>query len=138
MRAISDSFIVVIALVACGDPQPATETSPAVVADTLARPVTEGHQVLYTKDGGRLEGEVHNGLRTGPWASYFPNGGIRSRSTYVDGLEEGPTEVYHENGLTYYTGTYRKGRSIGEWIFYDPQGKEARRVTYDSTGAVIK
>ena len=94
--------------------------------------------MLYTKDGGRLEGEVHNGLRTGPWASYFPNGGIRSRSTYVDGLEEGTTEVYHENGSTYYTGTYHKGKSIGEWIFFDPHGKEVRRVNYDSTGAVLK
>ncbi|MBK8500024.1 MAG: hypothetical protein IPL52_14690 [Flavobacteriales bacterium] len=138
MRTPVFSILAAVVFVACGDPQPANETQPAIVADTTTQPVTEGHQVLYTKDGGRLEGELHNGMRAGPWASYFPNGGIRSRSTYVDGLEEGPTEVYHENGLTYYTGTYLKGNSIGEWIFYDPQGNEVKRVSYDSLGVMLK
>lgn len=138
MRIFSCLAVLTIVLLSCGEPAPATDQASSIVADTVARPITEGHQVLYTKDGGRLEGELHQGKRTGPWSSYFPNGGIRSRSTYVDGLEEGPTEVFHENGFTYYTGAYHKGKNSGEWVFYDPQGVEMKRVTYDSTGVLLK
>lgn len=85
-----------------------------------------------------MEGLVRNGKREGPWVAYGPGGGIRSRAVYEQGLEEGPIEVFHDNGLTYYTGQYRKGITVGEWIFFDPQGKEVKRVRYDSTGAELK
>lgn len=129
-----------IGLTSCGPAEPAaTEPAKSVVADTVAPPpITEGHQVLYLKDGGHMEGELHDGKRMGQWASFFSNGGIRSRITYMDGVEEGPTEVFHESGMTYYTGAYHKGKSVGEWVFYDPQGKEQKRVTYDSLGVMLK
>lgn len=126
-------------LLSCGAPQTPSEQSPApVVADTLAKPVTDGHQVIHTQDGGRMEGFLRNGKRDGPWVAYFANGGVRSRTTYAAGVEEGPMEVFHENGMTYYFGQYSQGRTVGEWIFFDPQGKELRRVQYDSTGVAVK
>ena len=125
-------------IAACGDPHSPAKDLAAIVADTIPMVITEGHQVLFTKDGGKLEGELHDGKRVGAWASYFPNGGIRSRITYVDGREEGPTEVFHETGMTYYTGAYHKGLSVGEWIFYNPQGEEQKRVRYDSLGVMLK
>ena len=134
------ALILMVLITSCGPAEPATtEPSKSVVADTATPPpITEGHQVLYLKDGGRMEGELRAGKRVGPWASYFADGGIRSRSTYVDGLEEGPTEVFHENGLTYYSGAYHKGKSAGEWVFYDEQGKEQKRVMYDSLGVMVR
>ncbi len=123
----------------CGDGPPPADADKGVVADTVAPPpITEGHQKLYLQDGGHMEGELHEGKRVGPWASYFVNGGIRSRITYVDGVEEGPTEVFHSTGMPYYTGAYHKGKNVGEWIFYDQQGTELKRVRYDSTGVLLK
>lgn len=134
--------IMIAALAAgCGSPEvtdPA-QPSPAAKDSAAAPPVqTEGHQVIGTRDGGRMEGFLRDGKRDGPWVSYFAHSGVRSRISYVDGVEEGPTEVYQENGMTYYTGQYRKGATVGEWVFYDPQGKELKRVVYDSLGTVIK
>ena len=81
-----------------------------------------------------MEGDMTNGARSGLWTSYFPDGSVRSRVTYLNGKEEGPTEVYHANGMPYYTGTYHQGLTVGDWVFYDLMGKEVKRVTYDSTG----
>ena len=93
-------------------------------------------RVIHTPDGGRMEGVEVNGKREGPWASYFPGGGIRSRSTFVDGVEEGPTEVFYESGFTYYTGRYLHGKPFGQWTFFDPQGNGQKRVEYDSLGVM--
>lgn len=114
------------------------KTDTAAVAPKTTEPPKDGPQVISTQDGGRMEGELLDGKREGPWASFFPNGGIRSRITFKGGMEEGPTEVYHDNGMTYYTGQYRAGVTVGEWTFYDPQGKELKRVVYDSLGVKLK
>lgn len=81
-----------------------------------------------------MEGTLLDGKRTGPWLSYFADGGIRSRANYEDGLEEGPTEVFHPTGMPYYTGQYAHGKPNGEWVFFDLKGTEVKRVMYDSTG----
>lgn len=133
--------LLVSMLVACGSPEAAQEQNEAQPkSDSLVQPaqLQDGHQVIATQDGGRMEGFLREGQREGPWVSYFAHGGVRSRSNYVDGVEDGPTEVYQENGMTYYTGQYRQGKTVGEWIFYDPQGKELKRVEYDSLGVRLK
>ena len=84
-----------------------------------------------------MEGTMRNGQRTGEWTAYFADGGIRSRANYVDGLEQGATEVFHPNGMSYYKGQYAAGKPSGEWVFFDPQGTEKKRVRYDSTGTLI-
>lgn len=129
--------IIALLLAACtGTGQPA---APPVVADsTHVAPVTDGPQVMHTTDGGHMEGDLKQAKRNGPWSSFFPNGGIRSKATYVDGVEEGPTEVFHENGMTYYTGQYRAGKPVGEWLFYDAKGAQVRTVRYDSTGVILE
>lgn len=81
---------------------------------------------------------MRQGKRVGSWLSFHPNGVIWSRSVYVDGKEHGPTEVFHDNGSTFYSGAYNAGQPSGEWIFYDPQGKETKRVAYDSNGSLIQ
>lgn len=83
-----------------------------------------------------MEGMMVAGNRTGPWLSYFANGGIRSRANYVEGLEDGPTEVFHPNGMPYYTGQYARGIPIGKWVFFDEKGAEVKQVAYDSTGVI--
>ena len=85
-----------------------------------------------------MQGDLHEARRNGPWTSYFPDGGIRSKAVYVDGLEEGPTEVFHENGMTYYTGQYHLGKPVGEWLFYDVKGGKVKTVQYDSLGVMVE
>jgi hypothetical protein len=133
----SSCFVLILALAqGCTPPADGTPASPSAAdrtANTPAAPAN-GPQVIHTKDGGRMEGDMTNGMRTGLWTSYFPDGSVRSRVTYRNGKEEGPTEVFHANGMPYYAGTYHQGLTVGEWVFFDPTGKEVKRVTYDSTG----
>lgn len=131
-------FLAAVALAACGNPESAAVKAPAATTDSTAKQSNDGPQVIHTQDGGRMEGMLRDGKREGPWVAYNAQGGIRSRAVYVDGLEEGPTEVFHDNGLTYYTGQYVKGINVGEWIFYDPAGKEVKRVMHDSLGVPMK
>lgn len=126
-------------LAACGTPPaPAAESEGDKPDSTVTAAPADGPQVITTKDGSRVEGNLRGGKREGPWVSYFANGGIRSRITYVEGMEQGPTEVYHDNGMLYYTGQYTDGRTTGEWVFFDPGGNELKRVQYDSAGVMLK
>jgi antitoxin component YwqK of YwqJK toxin-antitoxin module len=115
---------------------PPAEGNRVAAPDSTTVPASNGNGpvTIHTADGGRMEGRLENGKRTGLWTSHHPDGTIRSRATYVDGLEEGPTEVFHPNGMTYYTGRYRAGKPVGEWTFYDRMGNEVERAHYDSLG----
>lgn len=127
-------------IVACGG-HGAEETEPSPVvaqtADSTGAVVVDGMQEIHTADGGRMQGAVVRGERDGQWTSYFPNGIIRSRSDYRAGKRDGPVEVFHNNGMPYYTGQYREEVKVGTWLFFDPQGKELKRVTYDSLGVQV-
>jgi antitoxin component YwqK of YwqJK toxin-antitoxin module len=133
------AFVLLIAT-ACAQSAPenaATTTAPLPSAKQNTS-ATEGHQVIQTPDGGRMEGELRDGVREGTWASYFKDGGIRSRITYEHGVEQGETRVYHASGMPYYTGHYRNGLSVGEWVFHDVQGNPVKRVVYDSLGVEVR
>ena len=133
------SIAVVALLIGCESAETKTTTTQAA-SDTTAKvaPPANGPQVIQLSRGGRMEGNMRNGERTGSWISYHPNGVIWSRSIYRNGVEHGPTEVFHDNGRTYYTGFYEQGKPSGEWVFFDANGVEVKRVQYDSTGAAIE
>lgn len=106
--------------------------------DSTVAVVTDGLLEIEVVDGGVMKGEVRNGIRQGPWTSYFANGTIRSRGTYVDGELDGPTEVFHPNGMPLYTGQYRVGLSVGEWLFFDQNGTLIKTAIHDSTGVLME
>lgn len=133
---------IMVLLAACSVPA-AKEAVPAgVVAtktDSTTAPVPlNGQQEIHTADGGRMLGNVVDGERDGQWTAYFPSGIIRSRADYRAGKRNGPVEVFHDNGMPYYTGQYRDEVKVGTWLFFNPQGKELKRVTYDSLGVQIE
>ncbi len=133
-------LFVAAAICACNGGAPAEKTTATPIADTTVaapRPAN-GPQVIHLKEGGRMEGMMRNGERVGSWISYHPNGVIWSRSVYRNGVEHGPTEVFHDNGRTYYLGAYENGKPSGEWIFYDANGMETKRVKYDGAGAIVE
>ena len=130
-------LLLATALVACSEGPDQQATTPHVDSTATPAPLN-GPQVVHLKEGGRMEGLMRDGKREGTWISYRADGGLWSRSTYVNGLEEGATEVYHPGGRLYYTGQYQAGVPIGEWVFFGLLGEEVKRVQYDSTGAVIR
>jgi hypothetical protein len=115
-----------------------TRQQGTLVADSASVPFTDGWQEVHTQDGGMMTGELRDGQRHGPWTSYFADGMVRSRATYINGSMEGPTEVFHDNGMTYYTGNYLNGKAIGEWRFYDRAGSLVRTAVHDSLGNLLE
>ncbi len=125
-------------IVACGERTSGSAVLPTADSSATSTTSQEGQHVIHLADGGRMEGQMVDGKRTGTWTSYHPAGGIRSRSEYVDGFEEGATIVYHPNGMTMYTGAYLHGQPYGEWVYFGPNGNELKRVEHDSTGALVR
>jgi hypothetical protein len=135
------SVPLVILSAGCGGRSSTTpEDTRSIAADSGAAPAfTDGLQEIMGKDGNLLmKGELRGGKRHGPWASFFPNGMVRSRATYEQGLQVGATEVFHENGSIYYTGQYHLDKPVGEWLFHDPEGTLVKTVEYDSAGVILK
>ena len=65
------------------------------------------------------------GHEDGPFESYYENGQLKAKSTYMAGELGGPYELYHENGQLRLRGTYDMGVKCGEWI------EDGETVTYD-------
>ncbi|MBI3509291.1 MAG: tetratricopeptide repeat protein [Bacteroidetes bacterium] len=88
------------------------------------------------------------GNREGEWNTYYRNGQLMEKATYVNGLKEGPSEQYHENGLLAFKCTYTKDMVDGEYTTYAIHGGikekasmnkgvfEGDAFTYFSNGAV--
>lgn len=76
--------------------------------------------------------EYKNGIGNGVWINYFATGKVEEKGTYVDNRVEGPTEQYYPNGKLKAKGTYKHWRKkVGEWIYYDENGIEIRRIDHD-------
>jgi hypothetical protein len=141
-------YLLAALLLACGAPDAAPpEDVPApgkTAADTTAHePVAEGNEdgIHEMRDANGvliMRGEKIGGLRQGGWESYFPDGTLRSKATFIDGKQEGPSIVFHENGAIFYTGWYRKGIPVQDWTFYDPDGTPVKLVRYGSSGQVLE
>ena len=122
------------------------EGNPYVTCDSLSvvergpegHPMTvcfhKGQQQLwyqfYTTMQLRSQGTTINGIRTGRWIYYFPNGAPQAETTFVNGLEEGAYKVFRENGIPYYIGQYHNGERTGTWEIYNPDGTLATTQEY--------
>jgi len=45
--------------------------------------------------------------------TYYANGALKEKATYVNGLREGPTYIYYENGQLLEESNYKNGRIEG-------------------------
>jgi len=81
-------------------------------------------EVLYKNGLPKMKGFKRNGLREGRWQSWHPTGVPASECDYKEGKEHGEYIVFHEStGEIMMTGQYDEGRKIGNWKFYNEEGK---------------
>ncbi len=125
-------------LLSCGD-QALDADRTAVPAASVDPSDKDGMHEIRDPDGVLImRGEKVSGQRHGLWVSYFPDGTLRSKATYVHGLRQGSSTVFHENGAPFYTGLYKNDKFSGDWLFYDPDGTPVKRVRYDDEGNVVE
>ncbi len=82
----------------------------------------------------RIKGYVLNGMREGQWFSFYQNAKPWSQNFYKKGRLNGPTATWYENGQMRYSGEYEQDQRIGNWTFWDEQGKKIEEINYDKEG----
>lgn len=87
------------------------------------------------------KGRYEKGHQSGEWSYYFETGALSKTQNFKEGKLSGKSVSYYPNtkvqSVCQYTliNDRRKGKiqSVpdGEWIFYDKNGTEVSRITYD-------
>ena len=73
---------------------------------------------------GEWKGSIKNGLKEGPWVTYYDNGQLRYKGDYKNGYQEGMWVYYSLlNGQLIRQGNYKNGKKEGRWESYDFNGK---------------
>jgi antitoxin component YwqK of YwqJK toxin-antitoxin module len=65
---------------------------------------------------------------------YFPNNNPKKKVEYKKGKPCGLVMTYHENGTLNETGIFLKGKWLGEYKFYYPNGQAQQSFNFDSNG----
>jgi antitoxin component YwqK of YwqJK toxin-antitoxin module len=76
--------------------------------------------VHYTKYHFMQDKQPHNntGQAHGLWETYYDNGQLCFKGTYINGIEHGPWITYYENGQLRYKITYILGERDGLFQWY--------------------
>lgn len=62
------------------------------------------------------KGSFVNGLKTGVWKTWYPNGKIQSIENWKNGLKKGSSKNYDQNGTLLEEGTFKRNVKHGLWI----------------------
>jgi hypothetical protein len=93
-----------------------------------------GYKITFIADGGDFEHSEQqfdlNGKLNGLSCSYYKNGNLSTRRTYIHGLQEGQSKFYFENGTIRVTDDFLHGKLNGYDIRYTPDGKVEYKTKY--------
>ena len=79
--------------------------------------------------------EFKNGIGEGTWTNYYENGNLKEVGTYQKDKVAGPIQKFYPSGKLKAKGNYREWRiRVGEWIYYDEQGKIIKKENYGKKG----
>ncbi|MFN2423758.1 MAG: toxin-antitoxin system YwqK family antitoxin [Cryomorphaceae bacterium] len=59
--------------------------------------------------------EYENGVKSGTWEVYLPDGTLQKTGSVKDGKEDGPYREYYETGILKYEYHYAAGAKTGVW-----------------------
>ncbi|MFI6965759.1 toxin-antitoxin system YwqK family antitoxin [Streptomyces sp. NPDC050255] len=68
---------------------------------------------------------------TGEMVEQCDDGGIFSRTAYVNGMEDGPSQGFYADGSPQSAGVAARNKAVGEW---HPDGSIRQIDVYDDTG----
>lgn len=80
---------------------------------------------------------LNNKLYTGDCTEHFSSGQIRSQQSYLNGKDHGNWKFYHPGKIPQTIGQFENGVRIGIWKYYYSNGKIWKINNYDSRGKKI-
>lgn len=100
-----------------------------------ATPTLEPYVEHHPNGAIKIEGNMLDGERHGPWTAYFENGLKWSEHNYHQGMLNGKHRSYYPDGILRITGAYIDDMKRGEWRFYDEEGKMVKRMDFNQEPA---
>lgn len=79
----------------------------------------------------RIEGSYADGLKTGLWTEYYPDGQKKSQFQYVDGVKHGPAKAWFANGQLEHNGEWERGKKTGNWTEWYESGAYKQTYRYE-------
>lgn len=104
-----------------------------ITEENYLRGVRSGDWKTYSAQTGVLLEERHflNGKLDGVHKTYYEDGNVSLEERYVDGLQNGRCTAYYPSQKISSTGELLKGHRIGDWDYYDSNGKIRSTVHYE-------
>ena len=91
----------------------------------------QGRWLRTDKDGSKIyEGVFVDGLETGIFTYYYPNGMVRIRNTYTEPGKRCTHEAFDDQGHLVATGEYDRRNRDGQWKFYAEDGRLVKEASY--------
>jgi antitoxin component YwqK of YwqJK toxin-antitoxin module len=116
--------------------------------------VKDGKWTMWYENGATYSEQFYkNGLMTGVWKNYQPDGSVADIIDFENGKasyfhkngkvqsegkisgqmgQEGKWILYYENGQVNAEGNYINGKKDGVWTWYDVKGKKTDEQTYQN------
>ena len=92
----------------------------------------QGHWLKTDKNGAKIfEGNFKDGMETGTFEYFYPNGAIRMRNVFIEDGKLCYHEAYDESGHRLATGYYNQHNRDSVWHFYNEDGKLIKRAAYN-------
>lgn len=85
---------------------------------------------MDTSERWTYQGSVYSGEAV----EYGPNGQIVGLTTLKDGLEDGPQKAWYADGTRDSEGVSRRGKAVGEWREWHPNGQLKAIRLFDERG----
>ena len=79
---------------------------------------------------GLSQGSFKDGMKDGPFVSYFSSGQLWKKVTYKDGVRDGPYVSYWTNEQLMFEGIFKDGQEDGPWVVYWDNGQLWGKGTY--------
>ena len=91
----------------------------------------QGHWIKTDKNGSKIfEGDFQDGLETGTFNYYYPDGTLRIKNVYTKPGRYCSHEAYDEKGKLVAKGFYNQKNRDGEWRFYSEDGRLVKIAGY--------
>ncbi|MFK8044449.1 MAG: toxin-antitoxin system YwqK family antitoxin [Crocinitomicaceae bacterium] len=116
-------FLLILLFFSCSTEEAKKTSTVEQKAETII-PDDGLQKSYYPKGNLKMSGKLNaQGLKEGVWTSYFENGQKNSESTFVNGINNGYSMVWFPSGKVRYFGDYKGGKQVGEWTYFNEEGK---------------
>ena len=98
----------------------------------------DGKSISYYAGDGKAEQTTWvEGVRNGPWETYYTDGKLKLKCNFKEDRKDGPIKAWHMSGKIWLTGQYVNGEPDGTWTYITEDGQVEKKEYYQK-GLLLK